>query len=85
MINNRISAWYLGIEYGCKKLDFTTRVTHISSLGNYSVRIDAKNTSLYQGVRYRIREFTVKSDLGVDIGNLLRSKFGAQISISRGI
>lgn len=85
VISNRISSWYMGVEYGCQILDFITRITHISSLGNYSIPMDVKNTSLYQGVRYGIREFTVKSDIGVDIGNLLRSKFGVQISISRGI
>ncbi len=85
VISNRISSWYMGLEYGCQRLDFTTRITHITSLGNYSVPMDVKNTSLYQRVCYKMSEFTVKSDVGVDIGNLLRSKFGVQISISRGI
>ena len=85
VLGNRVSSWYMGLEYKVSKFDLMTRIIHISSLGNYGAKFEAYNTSIYQGMIRKIGNLTVKSEIGMDVGNLLKSKFGVQISASKDI
>lgn len=83
LFNNRVNALTLSILSRYKRIDFLTRVSASTNLGNYDVPISYTQLSLQQNVVIPLNTYKVIANLAYDSGGVLKQNLGLNLLVSR--